>query len=136
MLPSNATSRLLEPLRLRLSNGRDWAHEFTASSVDEFRAGCMEALLENGQRDPMLYVHVFDEVNKYGNPWRDAGYGSGGAAVFIRRPRGDSDQYNHPQWQQHWNMCVRCHFACQELRDFLDGVIGRINPDRDGAIDA
>ena len=123
-------------LKLRLSNGRNWAHEFSASSMEEFRDGCLEALIENGQRDNALYLHVWDNFNARSHCWRDATYGSGsGGAVFVIRPNGESDQYNHPQWAKHWNQCVRCHFACQNLRDFIDGVVWRIDPNKGKAID-
>lgn len=124
-------------LKLRLSNGRSWAHEFSASSPDEFRDGCIEALLNAPRGQTRLWLHVFDEFNDHGNRWRDASYGSGsGACVYVQRPDGSTDQYNNPQWDRYWLMSVRCHFACQELRDFLGGIIGRINPNKPGGIDA
>ena len=123
-------------LKLRLSNGRSWAHEFSASSAEEFRDECFEALLSAPQHSP-LWLHVLDEHNPHGNRWRDASYGSGSnRAVYLQRPDGRTNQYDHPQWQRYWMTCIRCHFACQELRDFLGGVIGRINPDTHGGIDA
>lgn len=136
-------------LRLRLSNGYSWAHEFDANDAFSLREGCAEAHFEHRRhvdaevnRYPAyqtrnreqararvagenLYLHV-----KHRRDWLNANYGTNSECViFVRRPgtAPSGEAWSDADWADVWIRCVRCKSAAESLDRFCDNVVAELS---------
>ena len=134
-------------LKLRLSDGRTWAHEFGASTAGELRDGCFEAWVgcrvewqrraaalpahQSRKRAAMLatmpaalQLHVLDTTAP-ARGWLNANFGRDSTRLLVIRCPGDAP--NAEAWEgadrpDAWRRCLRTWCAAAELARFIAHV--------------
>lgn len=112
------------PLKLRLSNGRSWAWEFTARDADELAQQCLEgwAQCPLRPRPASLELHISDPE---ASPpmWVPAGYGSG---RFVRNPAMATERANWStaDWSAFWTLLQETSGKLRQLEIFLGAADG------------
>ncbi len=131
-------------LRLRLSDGYTWAHEFTASDAESLMSGCFVAWAACGRewerralalpahqtikREAMrraapgvLALHVRDDFTHGAASWvaakRDA------MKVIVVRDPARVDPCASSDWAGAWLACLKTWNGCYELARFLNRTV-------------
>lgn len=131
-------------IRVRLSDGYSWAHEFGASSVRTLRIGCRSAwnayhqhlnsLIEaippyhtmtrerqasDNKYRQTLQVHVRDAYSRCRTDyWINSMWGTNAEKMQLCL---DPFRFEN-DWTKIWQQCVRCDEAAAELAVFIGGV--------------
>lgn len=131
-------------IRLRVSDGRSWAYEFSASGPDDLRDGCFDGFVELAmewrRRADMLPAHQTIKraahlrslptslelhVAGIGGDWVGANYGTDcGQKIIVRTPARTATPHawGGSDWQEYWGRCARADKAIGEMRKFLAGL--------------
>ena len=128
-----------KPLKLRLSDGYSWAHEFEAVGPETLRDGCFEAwvacLVERDRRTcpRQLELHVYEDVSRH---WINANYGTDSAKIVVVSQPGTATahDWNDEPWETYWLRCLRCWNACYRLNLFCRQIPKMLNNGSDGEI--
>lgn len=132
-------------LRLRLSDGASWAHEFDASSADDLRDQCFEAFVacsvEWHRRADLLPAHQTTRRAKVvqGRPrhlelhlrdpaagaWVNASWAADPMRKLIVSEPGTAagDTWRTAQWADAWFACLRTADAAHRLAVFLGQTV-------------
>jgi hypothetical protein len=132
-------------LRVRLSNGFSWAHEFEANDPISLRDGCAEAHFEHqhthaetvASRFPEYQTRNRDSVRRaarleslylyvwHRRQWLNANYGTNGERLLTVRAPGaatNGESWSDADWFDAWTRCERCKSAAEMLDRFCDGI--------------
>lgn len=109
---------------LRLSDGRSWAWEFTASGPDQLAAGCLEAWAQCPLR-PLPYALELHVRDPEARPpyWAPAGCSS---ARIVRRPDTATERHNWTtaDWSELWETVRTTAARLRELELFFGAASG------------
>lgn len=132
-------------IKLRLSDGRSWSHEFEAAGPATLRDGCFEAwvacLVERDRRAAERYpahqtinrerfvrgwptrlqLHVYNDTLRQ---WVNANYGTDSAKIIVVAQPGTSTsrEWDNEPWETYWLRCLRCWDACYRFAQFVRGI--------------
>lgn len=131
-------------LRIRLSNGFSWAHEFEANGPYALRDGCAEAHFDHLQyaesvalahaphqsrdweraRAKIMRAPIYMHVQHRGQ-WLNANYATDSERMLVVRAPGTAasgEVWADADWADAWMRCVRCKSAADALDSFCGNI--------------
>lgn len=117
-------------MRLRLSDTRSHAEEFTAATLSEFTLGVYEALQRYQAHfttvhrpAPRPHVHVW--IEEFGGRWIDAGYGRG-TMIILYQDMMDNTQFLAEIWERCQSAERNSLSMSEQIGRMLDAVTDEV----------